>query len=62
LPCLAIWSSACARAGIQFRGRQLLHTLIDLPFASPVIFAMVLVLLFRRQGLLGECSLASAST
>jgi sulfate transport system permease protein len=38
----------------QFRGRQLLLTLIDLPFAvSPVIAGMVFVLWFGRQGLLG---------
>jgi sulfate transport system permease protein len=38
----------------RFRGRQLLITLIDLPFAvSPVISGMVFVLLFGRQGLLG---------
>lgn len=38
----------------QFRGRQFLMTLIDLPFAvSPVISGMVFVLLFGRQGWLG---------
>ncbi len=38
----------------QFRGRQLLMTLIDLPFAvSPVISGLVFVLLFGRQGWLG---------
>ncbi|MEO8075418.1 MAG: sulfate ABC transporter permease subunit CysW [Acidobacteriota bacterium] len=38
----------------QFRGRQLLLTLIDLPFAvSPVISGLVFVLLFGRQGWLG---------
>jgi sulfate transport system permease protein len=38
----------------DFRGRQLLITLIDLPFAvSPVISGMVFVLMFGRQGLLG---------
>ncbi len=38
----------------QFRGRNLLTTLIDLPFAvSPVISGMVFVLLFGRQGYLG---------
>ncbi len=37
-----------------FPGRQLLITLIDLPFAvSPVISGMVFILLFGRQGLLG---------
>jgi sulfate transport system permease protein len=39
----------------QFRGKQVLLTLIDLPFAvSPVIAGMVFVLLFGRQGLLGS--------
>jgi len=38
----------------QFRGRQLLMTLIDLPFAvSPVISGLVFILLFGRQGWLG---------
>ena len=38
----------------QFRGKQLLLTLIDLPFAvSPVIAGLVFVLLFGRQGLFG---------
>jgi sulfate transport system permease protein len=38
----------------EFRGRQHLMTLIDLPFAvSPVISGLVFVLLFGRQGWLG---------
>jgi sulfate transport system permease protein len=38
----------------RFPGRNVLITLIDLPFAvSPVISGMVFVLLFGRQGLLG---------
>jgi sulfate transport system permease protein len=38
----------------EFRGKNLLTTLIDLPFAvSPVIAGMVYVLLFGAQGLLG---------
>jgi len=38
----------------QFRGRHLLLTLIDLPFAvSPVISGLVFVLLFGRRGWLG---------
>jgi sulfate/thiosulfate transport system permease protein len=41
-------------AKFDFRGKNLLTTLIDLPFAvSPVISGMVFVLLFGRQGLLG---------
>ncbi len=39
----------------DFRGKTLLATLIDLPFAvSPVISGMIFVLLFGAQGLLGE--------
>jgi sulfate/thiosulfate transport system permease protein len=38
----------------HFRGKNLLTTLIDLPFAvSPVISGMVFVLLFGRQGYFG---------
>lgn len=38
----------------RFRGRQLLITLIDMPFAvSPVISGLIYVLLFGRQGLFG---------
>jgi len=43
-----------AIAKFEFRGKNLLTTLIDLPFAvSPVIAGMVFVLLFGRQGVLG---------
>ena len=43
-----------AIAKFDFRGKSLLTTLIDLPFAvSPVISGMVFVLLFGRQGFLG---------
>jgi sulfate/thiosulfate transport system permease protein len=43
-----------AIAKFEFPGKQLLTTLIDLPFAvSPVISGMVFVLLFGRQGMLG---------
>lgn len=43
-----------AIAKFRFRGRQLLTTLIDLPFAvSPVISGLVFVLLFGRQGYFG---------
>jgi len=39
----------------EFRGKNLLTTLIDLPFAvSPVISGMIFVLLFGGQGLLGD--------
>ena len=47
-------AAAWAIGKFQFRGKQLLITLIDLPFAvSPVISGMVFVLLFGRQGFLG---------
>jgi sulfate transport system permease protein len=47
-------AAAWAIAKFQFPGRNLLITLIDLPFGvSPVISGMVFILLFGRQGLLG---------
>jgi len=47
-------AAAWAIARFRFRGRALLITLIDLPFAvSPVIAGMVFVLLFGAHGLLG---------
>jgi len=43
-----------AIAKFDFRGKQVLTTLIDLPFAvSPVISGMVFLLLFGRQGYFG---------
>jgi sulfate transport system permease protein len=46
--------AAWAIAKFDFRGKNVLTTLIDLPFAvSPVISGLVFVLLFGRQGLLG---------
>jgi sulfate/thiosulfate transport system permease protein len=43
-----------AIAKFDFRGKNVLTTLIDLPFAvSPVIAGMVFMLLFGRQGYLG---------
>jgi sulfate transport system permease protein len=46
--------AAWAIGKFDFRGKNLLTTLIDLPFAvSPVISGMVFVLLFGRQGFLG---------
>jgi sulfate/thiosulfate transport system permease protein len=43
-----------AIAKFEFRGKNLLATLIDLPFAvSPVVAGVVFVLLFGRRGLLG---------
>lgn len=39
----------------QFRGKNILITLIDLPFAiSPVIAGLVFILLFGAQGVFGE--------
>ena len=47
-------AAAWAVAKFEFRGKNLLITLIDLPFSvSPVIAGMVFVLLFGRQGWLG---------
>jgi sulfate transport system permease protein len=47
-------SAAWAIAKFDFVGKNLLTTLIDLPFAvSPVISGMVFVLLLGRQGYLG---------
>lgn len=48
-------SAAWAIAKFEFCGKQLLITLIDLPFAvSPVIAGLIYVLLFGAQGVLGE--------
>lgn len=47
-------AASWALAKFQFRGRSVLITLIDLPFAvSPVISGLVYVLLFGMQGWLG---------
>ena len=47
-------AAAWAIARFEFRGKNLLVTLIDLPFAvSPVIAGMLFVLLFGAQGLFG---------
>lgn len=46
--------AAWAVAKFNFRGKNLLITLIDLPFAvSPVISGLIFVLLFGAQGFLG---------
>jgi len=46
--------AAWAIAKFEFRGKQLLVTLIDLPFSvSPVISGLIYVLLFGLQGWLG---------
>lgn len=47
-------AAAWAITKFRFRGKNLLITLIDLPFAvSPVISGLVYILLFGAQGLLG---------
>jgi sulfate transport system permease protein len=47
-------AAAWAIAKFRFRGKNLLVTLIDLPFSvSPVVAGMIFVLLFGAQGLLG---------
>jgi sulfate transport system permease protein len=48
-------SAAWAIAKFDFRGKNLLLTLIDLPFSvSPVIAGLIYVLVFGLQGWLGE--------
>jgi sulfate transport system permease protein len=48
-------SAAWAIAKFDFRGKDLLLTLIDLPFSvSPVIAGLIYVLVFGLQGWLGE--------
>ncbi|MDQ8023006.1 MAG: sulfate ABC transporter permease subunit CysW [Moraxellaceae bacterium] len=47
-------SAAWAIARFEFRGKQLLTTLIDLPFSvSPVIAGLIYVLMFGAQGYFG---------
>ncbi len=47
-------AAAWAIAKFEFRGKSLLITLIDLPFAvSPVVVGMVFLLIFGAQGLFG---------
>jgi sulfate transport system permease protein len=47
--------AAWAIAKFQFRGKQFLITLIDLPFSvSPVVAGLVFVLLFGREGWFGD--------
>jgi len=48
-------AAAWAVAKFEFRGKSLLLTLIDLPFSvSPVVAGLVIVLLFGREGFLGD--------
>ena len=52
-------AAAWAIARFNFRGKSLLLTLIDLPFAvSPVIAGLIFLLLFGRTGVLGPWLLA----
>ena len=52
-------AAAWAIAKFDFRGKNLLTTLIDLPFSvSPVIAGMIFVLLFGAHGLVGPYLLA----
>src|SRR4029450_4593748 len=52
-------AAAWAIAKFEFPGKNVLITLIDLPFGvSPVISGMVFILLFGRQGLLGPWAAA----
>ncbi len=47
-------AAAWAIAKFEFRGKNILTTLIDLPFAvSPVVAGLIYVLLFGKQGWLG---------
>jgi sulfate transport system permease protein len=57
VPCNVIFglAAAWAIAKFDFPGKSLLITLIDLPFAiSPVVAGLMLVVLFGRQGYLGD--------
>lgn len=57
VPCNLVFglAAAWAIAKFQFRGKQLVITLIDLPFAvSPVIAGLIYMLLFGAQGLMGS--------
>src|ERR1039457_6216926 len=48
-------AAAWAIAKFQFKGKSLLVTLIDLPFAvSPVVSGLIFVLLFGSQGWMGS--------
>ncbi|MCA1929091.1 sulfate ABC transporter permease subunit CysW [Rheinheimera sp.] len=57
VPCNVVFGLAAswAIAKFQFKGRQLLITLIDLPIAvSPVIVGLSLMLIFGARGYLGD--------
>lgn len=57
VPCNLVFglAAAWAIAKFEFRGKQFVITLIDLPFAvSPVIAGLIYMLLFGRQGFFGD--------
>ena len=57
VPLNAVFGVACAwlLARYEFRGKRLLDTVIDLPFAiSPVVVGLALILVFGRGGWLGD--------
>jgi sulfate transport system permease protein len=55
-------AAAWAIAKFDFRGKSLLITLIDLPFAvSPVVAGLIFMLLFGAQGWFGEWLSATTS-
>jgi sulfate/thiosulfate transport system permease protein len=61
VPCNALFgvAAAWAIAKFDFKGKNLLTTLIDLPFSvSPVISGMIFALLFGAHGLVGPWLLA----
>ena len=61
VPCNLVFGVAAswAIAKFEFRGKQLLTTLIDLPFAvSPVVSGLIYVLLFGAQGWFGPWLIA----
>lgn len=62
VPCNTVFgvAAAWAIAKFRFRGRSVLITLIDLPFAvSPVVAGLIYVLVFGRQGWLGPWLMAN---
>lgn len=57
VPCNLVFglAAAWAIAKFDFRGKQFVITMIDLPFAvSPVIAGLIYMLLFGRQGFFGD--------
>ncbi|NMG74137.1 sulfate ABC transporter permease subunit CysW [Aromatoleum diolicum] len=53
-------AAAWAIAKFEFRGKSLLTTLIDLPFAvSPVVAGLIFIILFGAQGFFGQWLVAN---